>query len=170
MPFSKFLESLNIVDPKRLHISKDVRLNRLKVQLDGKVFDNVLPRLPMPLSKPEFVILAQRAGDGSWNELCMIKDYRLLDDESRRVLEELLEKNYFIPEIVRVERLETSGDEFRWEVITSKGPRSFLTQGRRSIIVLGFKIIVIDKDDNIYQITDYRKIDAKSRRHLNKFI
>jgi hypothetical protein len=170
MPFSEFIERLNILDPKRLRISKDVRPNRLRAEIDGKVFDDIVPRLPMPISRPEFVILAQKMGDGTWNELCMIKDYRLLDSESRRVLEELLEKNYFIPEILGIERLETSGDEFRWEVITNKGPRSFLTQGRRSIIVLGFKIVVIDKDDNIYQITDYRKMDRKSRGHLSKFI
>lgn len=170
MSFSESIRQLNIVDPKQLRIAPDVKPNRLIVGFDGKQFEGLIPRLPMPTSRPEFVILAQRTREGAWNEVCVIEDYRALDSDSKRALEDVLERNYFIPEILKVERLETSGDEFQWSVVTSKGPRSFSTQGRRNIMVLGVKIIVIDKDDNIYKITDYRKMDEKSLGHLSKFV
>ncbi|MEM3040758.1 MAG: DUF1854 domain-containing protein, partial [Nitrososphaerota archaeon] len=115
---------------------------------------------------PEFIIFK----DSSDVDVCTIRNYKDLDPESRRNLEVLLEKMYFIPTVLRIDEIETSGDEFQWEVLTDRGPRSFRTRGRMSVIQMGNRIIITDIHDNVYEIEDLYKLDAKSRREVEATI
>jgi phosphopentomutase len=89
-----------------------------------------------------------------------------MDEESKKNLEELLDKLYFMPKIKKVRKLETSGDEFVWTVETDRGQREFRTRGRRSISRAGDKIVIIDTNDNVYVAEDLYKMDKKSRELL----
>ena len=86
--------------------------------------------------------------------------------ESRKNLLVFLDKTYFIPLILGVEKIETSGDEFEWEFLTDKGPTKIRTRGRMSIIPIGNRIIVTDINGNVYEIEDLYKLDAKSRKEI----
>jgi len=179
LPLRDFLIQLNIVQASSLRIEPGNRLDRIKVTLDGVPHDDVVPRRPFPLSIPEFVIFSQtqspaQVGDSKGKggeepqsrEICMLKDYRELDERSRLNLEQVLGKLYFIPRVLKVERLETSGDEFEWEILTDRGPRILHTRSRRQVINIGTRIIVIDTHDNIYNIEDIGKLDRRSRMLL----
>jgi len=157
-------------------------MDRIRVTLDGVAHEEVVPRRPFPLSIPEFIIFVKTpppaqamAGDAAAKkggeepqsqEICMLKDYRELDERSRLNLQRVLEKLYFIPSVLKVERLETSGDEFEWEILTDRGPRVFHTRSRRQVINMGTRIVVIDTHDNIYHIEDVDKLDGRSRMLL----
>ena len=181
MPLRDFLVQLNIVPASALTIEPGSRLDRVKVMLNGILHDDVVPKRPFPLSIPEFIIFIQtqppaqeggseaqgKAGEEPQNqEICMLKDYRQLDERSRLNLEYVLEKLYFIPHVLRVIRLETSGDEFEWEILTDKGPRIFHTRSRRQVINMGTRIVVIDTNDNIYNVEDVMKLDSRSKMLL----
>jgi len=160
------------------------RMDRIRVTLDGVTHEDVVPRRPFPLSIPEFIIFVKTqpqaqatAGDAAAKkgkegeepqsqEICMLKDYRELDEQSRLNIERVLEKLYFIPRVLKVERLETSGDEFEWEILTDRGPRVFHTRSRRQVINMGKRIVVIDTHDNIYHIEEVGKLDGRSRMLL----
>ncbi|MBO3802778.1 MAG: DUF1854 domain-containing protein [Candidatus Brockarchaeota archaeon] len=173
-PLSDFLVQLNLVQAKDLKVELGKRLDRVRITVNGLDYDNVVPKLPFPLSVPHFVIFVQASppssgngGDGPQNqEVCMLKDYRELDERSRDVLEEVLQRIYFIPRVLKVEKLETSGDEFEWEILTDRGRRTLHTRGRRNVISMGARIIIIDTHENIYQVEDVRKLDGKSRMLL----
>lgn len=160
---NNFVKNLNIVkDPKEIVITDGSRFNELKVKYLGKTFNGIVPRLPFPLSYPFFVILVDEQG----NEVVAIKDYRCLEESSRKSLERSLERTYFMPRIISIRNLETSGDEFVWDVDTDRGRRVFRTRGRRSISSVGNRVIIVDLEDNIYVIFDVSSLDKRSESHL----
>lgn len=187
MPLRDFLIQLNIVPASALMIEPGSRQDRVKVTLNGVLHDDVVPKRPFPLSIPEFIIFvqtqppAQEKGseaqvqvqsqgkvgeEPQTQEICMLKDYHELDERSRLNLEQVLEKLYFIPRVLKVIRLETSGDEFEWEILTDRGLRILHTRSRRQVINMGTRIVVIDTNDNIYNVEDVGKLDSRSRMLL----
>jgi len=163
MPLIDFLNKLNILDPKKVKISFEEKENSLKLIVDGKLLGGLIPAKPFAITYPEFVIFK----DSSDIDVCIIKNYKELDTESRKNLEVLLEKMYFIPTVSRIDEIKTSGDEFQWEILTDRGPRNFRTRGRMSVIQMGNRIIITDVHDNVYEIEDLYKLDAKSRREID---
>jgi len=153
-----------------VRVWKDTAPGRLRVQYNGQAFEGLIPRRPFPISRPQFIILSEKDTAGAYREVLMLRDYSQLDQESRNALELVLEKTYFVPRVLRVEQLETSGDEFQWRILSDKGHRAFNTRGRRNIMVIERRIVIIDTSDNIYLIPDYHKLDQRSRRLLHKFI
>lgn len=157
MSLSEFLKSLNILDPKKVKVLLEEQ-NTLKLVADGKVFSGLTPARPFPITHPEFIIFRDSYGV----DICIIKDYRALDEDSKRNLQKILDKIYFIPKILKIKKIETSGDEFVWEVITDKGPRTFRTRGRMSVIQIEKRVVITDVNDNIYEIEDLSKMDPHS--------
>lgn len=158
-----FLRRTWIIDAEKIRILKSGKPNAVKIEIlsNGNSLE-VTPKKPFPISYPYFLIFIDAQG----NEIGILEDYRKIDRESREILEELLEKLYFIPKIKRVKKLETSGDEFVWQVETDKGVKEFRTRGRRSLSRSGEKIIIIDTNDNVYMVEDLNKIDRASRMLL----
>jgi ATP-binding cassette subfamily C protein len=161
MPLTDFLSQLNILDPKKAKITVQ-KESMLRLDADGKVYDDLSPAKPFPITSPEYVIFR----DGNGVDVCVVRNFNELDDESKRSLQSILDKVYFIPKVVKIERIETSGDEFEWDIVTDKGARTFRTRGRMSIIPVGDRVIVTDVNDNVYEIEDVYKLDGKSRREL----
>ncbi|MBS7625082.1 DUF1854 domain-containing protein [Candidatus Bathyarchaeota archaeon] len=162
MPLSDFLKSLNILDPKKVKVFIEEQGNSLKLIIDGKVLSGLIPARPFPITHPEFIIFRDNYGV----DVCMIKDYRALDEESRRNLQKILDKLYFIPRITRIKRIETSGDEFIWDVVTDRGPKTFRTRGRMSVIQVENRVVITDINSNVYEIEDLSNLDAHSISEL----
>lgn len=135
----------------------------------GKRYDEITPRLPFPLTSPNFVMFS-RLVEGQWTDLFMIRDKRKLDEASLSALNSLLDELYFIPMIMHVNNLNTTGDEFVWEVTTDKGFRKFRTRGRRAIINDRDRLILIDVDSNVYVINDPKSMDKASRSFIERFL
>jgi len=160
MPLKDFLKILNIVDPKDVAIKLNEKNDALIIKNKDAIYTNVIPERPFPISHPEFIILK----DAKDHDICTIKDISKLDRESRKNLEKLLDKLYFIPKIVEIVRLEASGDKFEWETITNRGRRKFNTRGRESITFIENKIIITDTYHNLYEIENIQKIDERSKK------
>jgi ATP-binding cassette subfamily C protein len=158
MPLSDFLKSLNILDPKKVKVLFEEHDNTLKVVVDGKVLSGLIPAKPFPITYPEFIIFRDTYGV----DLCIIRNYKELDDKSIRNLKRLLDKIYFIPRILKIKKIETSGDEFLWDVLTDKGTKKFRTRGRMSVTQMGNRIVITDINDNVYEIEDLYSLDAES--------
>ena len=154
-----FLSRTWVIDAEKTRILKGEKPNTVRILGANGVLLEAVPRKPFPISHPYFLIFTDAYG----NEVCIVQDYRKMDDESRKTLEEILEKLYFMPRIRKVGRLETSGDEFIWHVETDRGSKEFRTRGRRSISRSGEKIVIIDTNDNVYIVEDINRIDERSR-------
>ncbi|MBS7614148.1 DUF1854 domain-containing protein [Candidatus Bathyarchaeota archaeon] len=166
MPLADFLGQLNVLDPKKVKVVFEEKENSLKLHVDGKILCSLVPAKPFPITSPEYIIFRDSYGV----DVCVIRNFNDLDGESKRNLQILLDRMYFIPRITAILKIETSGDEFKWETETDKGPKSFRTRGRMSIIPMGNRVIVTDVDDNVYEIDDIYNLDSKSRRELESTI
>jgi catechol 2,3-dioxygenase-like lactoylglutathione lyase family enzyme len=128
----------------------------------------VRPMRAFPLSEPEqFVALLDTDG----NEVALIPDLSQLPARPRELLEQELEKSYFLPELVRV--LEIS-DEFgiqRWEVETDRGARVFEVRSREDLRWLHpGHLIVRDVDGNRYEIKRFDDLDVQSRLKIESYL
>jgi len=89
----------------------------LKVDITLSVRNLSVFAKPFPIAYPNFLIFKNIYGV----DICIIKNYGELDPESRKNLLVFLDKAYTIPLILEVEKIETSGDEFEWEFLTTRG-------------------------------------------------
>jgi len=166
MPLIGFIKQLNILDPKKVKVLLEEQENTLKIITDGRILSGLTPSKPFPITYPEFIIFR----DSSGVDICIIKDCRELDEESKGNLYKILDKIYFIPKIQKINKIETSGDEFLWDVLTDKGPRTFRTRGRMSVILMEKRAVITDINDNIYEIEDLFSLDSRSLSELETTI
>ena len=136
----------------------------LCIEKENKI-ENLKVLLAFPLSKPhEYVVLL----DGEGKEVGLIRCLSDLPRDSRRCLEEELDRKYYTPVIRKVRHVKTEGGLSRWEVETDRGPRDFLLRGSRENVIdlEDGRMIISDIDNNRYEIPDISKLDAKSYERL----
>lgn len=160
MSVKDFVSRLNIVDPNEITLRLKGEEKVLFLKYRNLLYRDVVPERPFPISHPEFVILKNAQGV----DIFTVKDMRKLNRESRVALKEILDTLYFIPKIVKISRLEATGDKVEWETETKRGKRTFTTRGRRSIVVVDNKMVISDEHDNLYQIENIEDLDEKSKK------
>lgn len=137
---------------------------------DGSVIENLEPRRLFPFSNQSMYITLL---DENEREVALIRDFEELDDSSRGAIEECFAEYYMIPQIVRlVNSIEKFGS-LKWEVETDRGKVSFRIRNRHSDIKSFYgtgRVIIRDSNDNRYEIKDYTKLDAHSRRLLFSYL
>lgn len=115
-----------------------------------------------PLSKP-FEYIGLRNGDDK--DIGMLQTLAGMEPESRRIVDEELNRRYFVPKVLRVIHLKEEFGNFAWNVETDKGPRTFVVPNMResAIEVSPNRVLVTDKDGVRYEFPDISRLDAKSQ-------
>ncbi|ACP56275.1 ABC transporter transmembrane domain-containing protein [Saccharolobus islandicus] len=152
---------VNLIDIHNVKIDQSVRRSTVDVIYQGKVYRVLVPKMLFPITKPTFIGLYDESG----KEIFLIDDYTKLDEKSRKVLENALAYNNLIFQVRKINEINIKGDQLEWDVETNKGPIKVYTIGRRNVVVLDSKVVLIDKNDNLYEI-DLDKIDRKSFKIL----
>lgn len=165
----KAKEELVILDANRLdlHLDEKEELN-MKIEGEGEYKDiHVNPAFPLSEVGRYLSFV-----DNENNEIGMLKDMNNLNNESKEVLEDILERIYFMPKIIEIHDIEEEFGVTRWDVVTEKGPRSFdIRSRRRDVRPFGKnRIIIHDVDGNRYEIPDHTKLDKKSQQVLSSEI
>ncbi len=153
-------DEMDLLDPKELRVSLDT-FGDLKVRLSGEAYTKVQALRAFPISEAmRFFVLREESG----KEIGMIEDPGALDPSSRKALKEELERRYFIPKIVRINRIDESYGMPHWDVQTDRGNRHFELQTRQDARRLSAgRVLIRDADGNRYEIPDIRKLDPQSR-------
>ena len=164
---SELTSELNfLAHTMRLYIND---FNDLTLSLPNKTHDNVTVERAFPLNAPnQFIIVKDQNGD----EIGIIEDSKHLDNDSFEVLEEALRQAYFMPQIIKINDVETNFHIPTWFVETDKGPRTFeIPSSRRDVRVVGNgRVLLRDADGNRYEIADYRQLDADSQAIVETLI
>lgn len=115
-----------------------------------------------PFSAPSEFISLQ---DGAGNEIGILKTLDGLDEESRQVLDEELDRRYFTPVIRKILALRQEASMWWWEVETQRGDASFYLRGVRDSIheVAPRRWQILSMDGQRYEITDLSKLDTRSQ-------
>lgn len=159
-----FSAELPLLQASRLTIERGAD-NRLRLRLgDGQVWEGVVPVATFPYShRDEFI----RFNDSEGREIGLLEHIALLDPASRAVLEEELERRYFVPEIQRIHRLRSRHGVLLITATTNRGWRRFEVATRDDIRAQpDGQVLIRDADGNRYRISNYRLLDPLSRRLL----
>jgi hypothetical protein len=117
-----------------------------------------------PWSRPhEFISIRDDKG----REQVLIEDLRQIDLPMRELIEDELAGRNFLPRITGIEAITDEMELFHWKVITTAGPRSFLT--RRSDHprkLANDSVLIKDVSNDLYLIPNPKGLDAKSLKLL----
>lgn len=141
------------------------RVSRVDVEMGGTRYVDLQPRMPYPLSHPELVILENAEGV----EFLTIRDHTKLVGTSSEVLAKAIRSNSFVLRVRAVEKIVIRGDELEWQLTTDDGSVIVNTRGRRNVVMMDHKVILIDPHDNISEI-DLKKMDARSLVLLDRTV
>ncbi len=153
----------------------DVRLRRperessLRLVLNGETrrVSRVANAFPLSASSPVVAFF-----DTEGEEIGIMRQPDALDQQSHRVLQEELEKSYFMPRIVQIIDIEEEMGVESWDVVTDKGERSFEVRDPRRNVrkISGRRVIIKDVDGNRYEVKDWTGLDRDSLQLLTKHL
>lgn len=134
----------------------------------GEALAGVYPVRAFPLSDPGRCI---SICDGQGHEVCWIESLDALDAETRATVEAELAQREFIPVILRVLNTPAQSEPATWQVETDRGVTVFEVESEDSIHRRGpHRVSMIDSRGIRYEIPDTRRLDAHSRRVLERFL
>ena len=168
LDLSEYLKKL--IDEKELEIINGKRGSFVNVKIKDKIFKELRPKRPFPISYPEIVILYENDNDYDGKEAIIIRNLDKLDSVSKKVLLRSMMLNNFKPVITEIKQISMTGDGIQWQLITSSGPLNILTITRKNVIKRGDgSVILIDEFNTPYEIK-LSLLDHKSISLIKKII
>ena len=151
---------LRMLDPKRTRIFRVAGLTRLTIESD-RSWAKVTVARAFPLSDPDHYLGFL---DGGGKDIGLLVDPGPLDSESKQIVDEELEKRYFVPVVERVLSVKEEFGTVYWKVETDKGPKEIVVRNLRDNLqeLSSTRVIIIDVDGNRFEIPDTNKLDGKS--------
>ena len=153
-----------LLDPRKVRFSRSER-GSLILKLDGEEYTNLKIRRAFPLEESDRYIGVFAAED---QELGVIEDPQQLDDQSRQVLSDELDKIYFQPQVLAFDELDEEFGVLRGQIETTSGPRQLEIRGYRTNVRMlsGSRAVIEDVDGNRYLIADWRALPRRTREIL----
>lgn len=154
----------------RIYVTRDTgRIERTDVYLvrltlnDGTVFEDLEPRRLFPVTDTtHFISLL-----GEWEkEQAMIRSLDDLDDDSRRAIEEVFREYYLVPRIDAILECEDKFGSLKLKVRTDRGDVSFRIRNRHNdmkVLHGTHRMLIVDSNDNRYEIPDLEALDKRSK-------
>lgn len=135
---------------------------------DGNTFESVVPVRAFPISAPTEAIAIVTA-DG--HELVWIEEFGELSEATRHLLLDELASREFMPQISRLHHVSSFATPSTWSVDTDRGPTTFVLKGEDDIRRLNSSTLLIADSNGIhFLIRDLHKLDATSRKLLDRFL
>ena len=151
---------LRILDPRKTRVFRAAGVPRLTLYED-RSWAKVSVARAFPLSDPKHYIGFL---DGAGKDVGMLHDPDQLDPESRKIVEEELEKRYFVPVVERVASVKEEFGTIYWTVDTDRGTKEIVVRNLRDNLqeLAQGRVIITDADGNRYEFPDINKLDNKS--------
>lgn len=159
---------LVFLDPKKLRFFKHGATLRLTIEED-RSFPKAGVLRAFPLSDRNRFFSVRDDGD---KEIGLIINPGELTDENRRLIEEDLQRRYFVPSVKRIVSAKERFGTVDWTVETDRGICRFTTQNLRENVQRPApgRIILNDVDGNRYDIRNVDELSGESQellfRHL----
>ena len=94
-----------------------------------------------------------------------------LDEPRRALLAEALEQREFMPRLLRVHAVSSFATPSTWDVDTDRGRTQFVLKGEEDIRRLGHRLLIVNDAHGVqYLIRDLHRMDAASRKLLDRFL
>ncbi|MFQ3610581.1 MAG: DUF1854 domain-containing protein [Fimbriimonadales bacterium] len=160
------------LDPMAVVIERVPDSQQVRIVLpDGEVYDDVQFARAFPFSdENHYISVLRREEKEKFVEVGMFRTLNGMAPSSRQVLEEELERRYFIPIIEQVLSLTEEYGQLRWEVETDRGHRVFYVRNWRDNVheLSPVRYLIVAVDGSRYEIRDLNALDSKSRAQLDR--
>ena len=149
-------------------LERDNKRHLVLIDEQGERYSDVAPVRAFPLSDPLHSI---SICDQNGHEIVYIDSLDDLDGDTRAIVEEALGQREFVPVILRIIGTPPRTEPTVWHVETDRGITSFEVESEDSIYRREPRqVSVVDVRGIRYLIPDTRKLDAHSRRVLDRFL
>ena len=144
-------------------------LGQLAVRLaDGSLHEEAVVVRAFPIAEPDLSISILSA---EGKELIWIDDLAAVSDVDRQVIERALQMREFMPEILRLDGVNSFSTPSTWRVQTNRGPTAFVLKGEEDIKRLSTNtLIVADAHGVQFLIRDLPALDRHTRKLLDRFL
>lgn len=156
-------------DSDHVKLRRSERSDNLRLILNGEEHEISRVASAFPLSS-SLDTVAFFDSDGE--EIGVMKNPRALDDPSQELLQEELDKSYFMPRILEIKEMEENLGVESWQVVTDKGERTFEVRDPRRNVrkIADDRVIIKDVDGNRYEVRDWTQLDRNSIRLLMRHL
>lgn len=135
---------------------------------DGNIHLDVTPVRAFPLTAPDRCI---SICDSVGHELLFIDSLDGIDPQFKSVIQAELAQREFVPVILRIRNTPSETEPSIWNVDTDRGTVTFEVEGEDSIHCRdGHSVAIVDSHGIRYAIHNWAKLDAHSRRAIEKFL
>jgi len=143
--------------------------------LSLKVGEEFYPRVQVvrmfPFSdKDKFISI--RTSEERSKEIGIVESMSSISRETVEMLEEQLTLHYFTPVIKKINKIKDEYGFAYWNVVTDHGECNFtIRMGGNSIVHLSdVRILIMDIDENRFEIPDVNALTAAERKRLDLFL
>ena len=160
MPADPASYELRVLDPRRTRVFRVAGVTRLTIEND-RSWAKVTVARAFPLSDPDHYLGFL---DGGGKDIGLLIDPAPMDAESRVVVDEELEKRYFVPVVERVLSVKEEFGTVYWKVETDRGEKEIVARNLRENIMelSSSRLIITDIDNNRFEFPDTNKLDGRS--------
>ena len=155
---------LRFLDPKQVSLARD-EFGRLVLSRpdEGNVVGvKVRQAFPLTLSRQYVALL-----DAEDVEIGFLADLNEVQCDTRRLIEEELDLEYFMPQILRITAVRSSHGTTTWDLETDRGDRRVYVRDRLDIrYVTATHVVFTDATGVKYEIPDTHRLDLPSCRRL----
>ena len=170
MSFSLLAEA-KILDIDKISLYRD-NSGVLMVKIEGEAQEYpVRPVRYFPFTEDEYYVgLFKIEPDGNiTKEIALITDLKRLDEKSRKLVEEELNKAFSLTQVIKIISIKQAGKNLRWQVKTSEGERTFEVSNQNDINSISPSLVSIkDSKGNKYKI-NLAKLDSVSQSLLEAY-
>ena len=164
------MADIRYVQGRALHATRPDGAIHLRLEVEDEFcIPNARVKRAFPLSRTtEFLSL--QGGDGK--EIAMLRDLAEVDEETRRLVEEELDRRYFTPQIERIDALKQDAGMWRFNVLTQRGPTEFYVRNWRdsAVEIAPNRWQIVSVDGGRFEIPDLSGLDAGSLRLVDQLL
>jgi hypothetical protein len=161
MPTDPASFELRILEASQMRVFRQAGVARMTLEND-RSWTKVAVARAFPLSDPDHYLGFL---DGAGKDIGLLQDPTLLDPASRQIVDEELDRRYFVPVIERVHSVKEEFGTIYWKVETDRGEKEIIVRNLRDNIqeLSASRVIITDIDGNRFEFADLLKMDAKTQ-------
>ena len=157
------------LDPAQVRLARDVRGRLVFRPREGaSPVEGATVARCFPWSHRDGYISIRDTGG---KELCLLRSLNAVDPEVRRMIEEELAAQEFLPKITAVLDLDDRFDVMVWKVTTDRGPMELQVEHAEDIRQLpDGRVLMKDHAGGLFEVPDLGALDARSRMLLENHL
>lgn len=162
------LYEIRILNPEKLYFSRG-KGGTLQGVIEGKPYDELMVYRTFPFLYTSEYISVRNSKD---EELGIIRDVGELGEESAAEITQELQFRYFLPKVTHIDSVKSKSDLWLWELQTHLGPTRLVMRNLHDHIQYpgGNRILLTDMNGKRCEITDWKALDARSRKQLEEIL